>query len=190
MSMSNMLGKLIMAGLVAKGVSMAGSKSGGAGGGGLPAHWADCWAAIKAGVLTVVALPVHWADCWVVIKAELADWAVCSAAWLVVVLLQNRVVALAIFWVLLWVALSRQRRYSPRLTRNSKQRFCCGQCSMQQNPMVKLTRPSNSGSWNTWVMFPNRKSNSSVMKCQRRWTRLPLFAVFQKGWNNRSILCR
>ncbi|HUT42644.1 MAG TPA: DUF533 domain-containing protein [Gammaproteobacteria bacterium] len=35
MSMSNMLGKLIMAGLVAKGVSMAGGKSGGAGGAGL-----------------------------------------------------------------------------------------------------------------------------------------------------------
>ncbi|MGB5440324.1 MAG: DUF533 domain-containing protein [Gammaproteobacteria bacterium] len=34
MSMSNMLGKLIMAGLVAKGVSMAGGKSGGGGGGG------------------------------------------------------------------------------------------------------------------------------------------------------------
>ena len=31
MSMSNMLGKLIMAGLVAKGVSMAGGKSGGGG---------------------------------------------------------------------------------------------------------------------------------------------------------------
>lgn len=35
MSMSNMLGKLIMAGLVAKGVSMAGGKSGSAGGGGI-----------------------------------------------------------------------------------------------------------------------------------------------------------
>jgi len=35
MSMSSMLGKLIMAGLVAKGVSMAGGKSGSAGGGGI-----------------------------------------------------------------------------------------------------------------------------------------------------------
>ena len=35
MSMSNMLGKLIMAGMVAKGVSMAGGKSSGGGGGGI-----------------------------------------------------------------------------------------------------------------------------------------------------------
>ncbi len=62
MSMSSMLGKLIMAGMVAKGVSMAGGKSGSAGGGGIAGALGGLLGGNKSGcgVLAVAVLPTYW----------------------------------------------------------------------------------------------------------------------------------